>query len=102
MRGEVDSAEAIREYAAICRQRATSLKELASSQLQRAARCAASCCCASVYVHGALPHCMVVEQAADELQPSKGFAQPSRPPPQRSLHLLAHPSSQVHVAEGAG
>jgi hypothetical protein len=38
MRGEADAAAAVREYAAICRQRAASLRELASSQLQRAAR----------------------------------------------------------------
>jgi hypothetical protein len=42
MRGEGNEAEAVREYAAICRQRAAALKELASGQLQRAARCAAS------------------------------------------------------------
>ena len=39
MRGEAGAAEAVREYAAVCRQRAAALKELASSQLQRAARC---------------------------------------------------------------
>ncbi|PSC76457.1 nuclear pore complex NUP107 isoform B [Micractinium conductrix] len=38
MRGEAGAAEAVREYAAVCRQRAAALKELASSQLQRAAR----------------------------------------------------------------
>lgn len=55
MRGEVDAAEAIREYAAICRQRAAALKEQASSQLQRAARCAAwkvwTFCCVCL-LHG--------------------------------------------------
>ncbi|KAL4422844.1 hypothetical protein ABPG75_009041 [Micractinium tetrahymenae] len=38
MHGEADAAEAVREYAAVCRMRAATLKELASSQLQRAAR----------------------------------------------------------------
>jgi hypothetical protein len=38
MRGEGDPADAIREYAAICRRRAAELRELASSQLQRATR----------------------------------------------------------------
>ena len=38
MRGEADAAEAVREYAAICRQRSAALRELASTQLQRAAR----------------------------------------------------------------
>ncbi|EFN51202.1 hypothetical protein CHLNCDRAFT_141164 [Chlorella variabilis] len=38
MRDDEDAAEAVRLYAAICRQRAAALRELASSQLQRAAR----------------------------------------------------------------
>ncbi|KAL4448847.1 hypothetical protein ABPG77_007564 [Micractinium sp. CCAP 211/92] len=38
MHGEADAAEAVREYAAVCRMRAAALRELASSQLQRAAR----------------------------------------------------------------
>jgi len=38
MRGEADAAEAVREYATVCRQRAAALKMLAGSQLQRAAR----------------------------------------------------------------
>lgn len=41
MHGEADAAEAVREYAAVCRMRAAALRELASSQLQRAARWAA-------------------------------------------------------------
>lgn len=41
MRDDEDAAEAVRLYAAICRQRAAALRELASSQLQRAARCGA-------------------------------------------------------------
>ncbi|GAB4820101.1 hypothetical protein N2152v2_007147 [Parachlorella kessleri] len=38
MRGELDAAEALTQYAAICRQQASNLREAASLQLQRAAR----------------------------------------------------------------
>lgn len=91
MRGEADAAEAVRDYAAICRQRAAALKELASSQLQRAARCGCNAGCWKEHCFGGSA------AAAGGLAASCRAASGSRP-----ASLQGSPAPTLHRTWAAG
>ena len=94
MRGEVDAAEAVREYGAICRRRSAALKEAASSQLQRAARSAAPVPVPHLFHTSFYGGEARVVCCAARAPYSPGFLAICAAP---ALPLL-----QVHVSEGAG